>query len=92
MSSAEDNEKRSNPFELLTVMEAADELRVGRTRIYEMATEYLESGGRAGLPVIAFGPRSRRVPRWALDELKATGHVVNLNEVRFDRRGLREAG
>ena len=36
MSSAEDSKRRSNPFELLTVMEAAEELRVGRTRIYEM--------------------------------------------------------
>ncbi len=92
MSSAEDSKRRSNPFELLTVMEAAEELRVGRTRIYEMVAEYIESDGTAGLPVILFGPRSRRVPRWALDELMATGRVVNLREVRFDRRGLRDAG
>jgi hypothetical protein len=63
---------------LLTVEEAAQLLRVGRSRAYELAREYLHSGGTAGMPVIRFGPSCLRVPRWALIELATTGRVVRL--------------
>ena len=62
---------------LLTVDEAARELRIGRSLAYELAREYLASGGTAGLPVIRLGS-CLRVPCWALLELSATGRVVRL--------------
>ncbi|MGI9028628.1 MAG: helix-turn-helix domain-containing protein [Ilumatobacteraceae bacterium] len=62
---------------VLTVPEAAAELRIKRTLAYELARRYLASGGREGLPVIRIGG-CLRVPRWALDVLMTTGRVVNL--------------
>ena len=62
---------------LLTVEEAAELLRIGRSLAYELARRYELSGGREGLPVIRVGARLR-VPRWALIELLATGRVVRL--------------
>jgi excisionase family DNA binding protein len=62
---------------LLTVSEAAERLRIGRSLAYELAHAYLVSGGVEGLPVIKLGARMR-VPRWALDELARTGRVVRL--------------
>lgn len=47
---------------LLTVAEAAVQLRIGRTLAYELANVYLETGGREGLPAIRIG-RCLRVPR-----------------------------
>ena len=64
--------------ELLTVREAADFLRVGRTLGYQLADDYLRSGGTTGLPVIRLGEKCLRVPRWALVELATTGRVVRL--------------
>ena len=66
------------PHPLLTVDEAARVMRVGRSRAYELAHDYIDSGGTAGLPVILFGPGCFRVPRWALVELITTGRVVRL--------------
>jgi excisionase family DNA binding protein len=63
--------------QLLTVSEAAERLRIGRSLAYELAHAYLVSGGVEGLPVIKLGARMR-VPRWALDELARTGQVVRL--------------
>ena len=63
---------------LLTVDEAARMMRVGRSRAYALAHEYINSGGTAGMPVIVFGPGCFRVPRWALIELITTGRVVRL--------------
>ena len=63
---------------LLTLDEAARMMRVGRSRAYEMAHDYIDSGGTAGLPVILFGPGCFRVPRWALMELITTGRVARL--------------
>ena len=63
---------------LLTVEEAARLLRVGRSRGYELAHEYLNSGGTTGMPIILLGPGCFRVPRWALVELATTGRVVML--------------
>ena len=63
---------------LLTVDEAARVLRVGRSRAYALAHEYIDTGGTAGMPVIVFGPGCFRVPRWALIELVMTGRVIRL--------------
>ena len=64
---------------LLTVAEAADELRIGRTLAYQLARRYLASSEREGLPVIRVGS-NLRVPRWALLELLHTGRVVSLRD------------
>ena len=69
---------------LLTVDEAACLMRIGRTKAYAMAREYLNSGGTAGLPVISFGPGCLRVPRWALVELITTGRVPRLCDAVVD--------
>ena len=66
------------PPQLLTVDEAARLLRIGRSRAYELANEYLNSGGTTGIPVFRLGPACLRVPRWALIELATTGRVVRL--------------
>ena len=62
---------------LLTVEEAARILRIGRSLGYELANQYLTSGGTTGMPVLRFGS-CLRVPRWALMELATTGTVVCL--------------
>ena len=78
MSSLDPFTQGGEPHPLLTIDEASRVLRVGRSRAYEMAHEYLNSGGTAGMPVIVFGPGCFRVPRWALLELATTGRVVRL--------------
>ena len=78
MSSLDPFTEAGEPHPLLTIDEASRVLRVGRSRAYEMAHEYLNSGGTAGMPVIVFGPGCFRVPRWALLELATTGRVVRL--------------
>jgi hypothetical protein len=60
------------------VQEASDHLRIGRTLGYQLADDYLRSGGTTGLPVIRLGEKCLRVPRWALVELATTGRVVRL--------------
>jgi len=67
--------------DLLTVQEAADYLRIGRTLAYQLAHEYTNSGGTSGLPVIRLGEKCLRVPRWALVDLATTGRVVRLCDV-----------
>jgi hypothetical protein len=62
---------------LLTVEESALLLRVGRSLAYQLANEYLATGGTSGMPVIRIGA-CLRVPRWALVELMCTGRVVRL--------------
>ena len=69
---------------LLTVTEAAADLRIGRTLAYQLAHQYLATGGREGLPVIRVGG-NLRVPMWALIELAQTGRVVSLSERAADR-------
>jgi hypothetical protein len=65
---------------LLTLEEAARVLRIGRSLSYQLAGEYLASGGLSGLPVIRIGG-CLRLPRWALIELALTGRVVRLCDV-----------
>ncbi|MEO1059512.1 MAG: hypothetical protein AAFY28_21615 [Actinomycetota bacterium] len=63
---------------MLTLSEATRVLRIGRSLGYQLAREYLASGGTSGLPVIRLGEQCLRVPRWALLELATTGRVVRL--------------
>jgi hypothetical protein len=65
---------------LLTVAEAASILRIGRSLAYELAREYLRTGGNSGIPVLRLGRSCLRVPRWALQELATTGRVVRLRD------------
>jgi hypothetical protein len=53
---------------LLTVEEAGELLRIGRTKAYSMTREWRETNGASGLPVIDLG-NVLRVPRRALEEL-----------------------
>ena len=72
---------------LLTIEQAARILQIGRSRAYEMAHEYLDSGGTAGMPVIRLGPGCLRVPRWALLVLATTGRLVRLCDVEAQPAG-----
>jgi hypothetical protein len=54
--------------DLLTVEEAAEILRLGRTKAYALARQWRATGGEAGLPVLDFG-NVLRVPRHALEQL-----------------------
>jgi len=60
---------------MLTVSEAAAELRVSRTTAYKLADDWRTSGGREGLPVVQLGRRLvvRRVDLAALVGLPPTG-------------------
>lgn len=62
---------------LLTIKEAAQMLRIGRSLAYQLAARYEASGGVDGLPVIRVAG-CLRVPKWALLELAMTGRVVRL--------------
>jgi hypothetical protein len=76
--------------ELLTIKEAAAAMRVSLSLGYQLAHEYLNSGGTSGLPVLRFGT-CMRVPRWALDELITTGRVVRIADAPVPTSGLRRA-
>jgi hypothetical protein len=78
MRSDDDSADVVAAYPLLTVEEAARPMRIGRSKAYALAREYLDSGGTSGLPVIVFGPGCFRVPRWASMELITTGRVVRL--------------
>ena len=64
---------------LLTVEEAAKELRIGRTKAYAMAQEWRRTGGASGLPVVDFG-HVLRVPRHQL-ELLVGGPLDDTDEL-----------
>lgn len=64
---------------MLTIEEASQVLRIGRSLAYELAHRYEASDGRDGLPVMRLGS-CMRVPRWALAELMSSGRVVRLSE------------
>ena len=67
-------------------------MRIGRTKAYALAHEYLTSGGTSGLPVIVFGPGCFRVPRWALLVLITTGRVVRLCDAPVPNEDASRAG
>ncbi len=54
------------PF--LTVEQAAEVLQLGRSKTYELTTEWEDSGGQSGLPFIWIG-RQKRVPREAIERM-----------------------
>jgi excisionase family DNA binding protein len=58
--------------EMLTLMEVAAILRIGRTTAYQLAAEYLRTGGTRGLPVVRVG-RQFRVLRSDLDDVMKNG-------------------
>ena len=63
--------------DLLTVEEAGEILRIGRTKAYDLARQWRSTNGEKGLPVLDFG-NVLRVPRHALEtmvggELRAIG-------------------
>ena len=76
---------------LLTLGEAAQVLRIGRSLGYQLAHEYLNSGGTSGLPVVRLGEKCLRVPRWALMELATTGRVVRLCDAETPVGGASDA-
>lgn len=53
---------------LLTVEEAGELLRIGRTKAYALTREWRETNGQSGLPVVDLG-NVLRVPRKALEDL-----------------------
>jgi hypothetical protein len=69
---------------LLTVEEAGELLRIGRTKAYAMAREWRETDGRSGLPVIDLG-HVLRVPRQALEELIGADLSIEIAETRLER-------
>jgi hypothetical protein len=58
--------------EVLTIEEAAKVLRISRGAAYALARQWLDSGGREGLPVVRLG-RSLWVPRTGLLRLLDVG-------------------
>lgn len=54
--------------DLLTVEEAAEILRIGRTKAYDLARQWRSTNGERGLPVLDFG-NVLRVPRHALETM-----------------------
>jgi len=83
-------ERVEEAHRLLTIKEAAAEMRICLSHAYDLAHEYLNSGGTAGLPVLRFGT-CLRVPRWALDVLITTGRVVRLADAPSPTYGLHRA-
>ena len=53
--------------DVLTIVEAARIVRIGRTAAYDRAHEYLDTDGASGLPVKRIG-NQLRVPRHMLEE------------------------
>ena len=52
--------------DFLTIEEAADVVRIGRTAAYRLARQYLATGGAIGIPAVRFG-KQLRVPRCKLE-------------------------
>lgn len=58
---------RMSPPDFLTVEEAADVLRIGRTSAYRQARRYLATNGAEGLCADRFG-KQIRIPRGRLEQ------------------------
>lgn len=58
----------TSPPDFLSVREAAAVLRIGKTSAYELAQQFVHTGGESGLKVVRVG-RQLRVPRTALEEM-----------------------
>ena len=58
------------PF--MTVKQAAAVLQIGRTKGYELTTEWEKTGGKSGIPCVRFGTQ-KRVPRAALARMLGQG-------------------
>jgi hypothetical protein len=54
------------PF--LTVEQTVKVLQIGRTKGYELTTEWEKTGGKSGIPCVRFGSQ-KRVPRAALAQM-----------------------
>jgi hypothetical protein len=54
--------------DFLSIREAAAVLRIGKTCAYELAQQYVHTGGEVGLKVVRVG-RQLRVPRTVLEEM-----------------------
>jgi hypothetical protein len=77
MSSLKESSALNERPRLLTIDEAAEEMRIGRSLAYVLAHRYEATDGHDGIPILRFGS-CIRVPRWALVELLTTGRVVRL--------------
>ena len=55
------------PPDLLTVEEAGAVLRIGRSKAYELAREFLATNGASGMPVLRLA-KQFRVPRVAFEQ------------------------
>jgi excisionase family DNA binding protein len=68
MKQLEGHYDRPRPPDFLRVEEAAKVLRIGRTTAYALASEFLDTNGASGLPVIRLG-KQLRVPRRRLEQM-----------------------
>ena len=69
---------------LLTVEEAGELLRIGRTKAYALTREWRETNVQSGLPVVELG-KILRVPRSALEQLiGADLSTIRVQEPRTD--------
>jgi len=87
MNGFEVHSDRTRPPDFLRVEEAAKVLRIGRTTAYALASEFLETNGVSGLPVVRLG-KQLRVPRRRLEAmLRRDDHLATGQERRRDSSG-----
>jgi hypothetical protein len=66
----ERHNEQARPPDFLRVEEAAKVLRIGRTAAYALTSEFLDTNGASGLPVVRLG-KQLRVPRLRLEQVLA---------------------
>ena len=71
--------------DLLTVEEAGEILRIGRTKAYDLARQWRSTNGEKGLPVLDFG-NVLRVPRHALETMVG-GELRSISALRLVEPG-----
>ena len=95
---------RTSPPDFLTVEEAADVLRIGRTSAYRQARRYLATNGAEGLCADRFG-KQIRIPRCGLekrlgapitwpivpDEIPVAPPIAPMTSAQTKRRATRRA-